>query len=481
MTHPLERPPTTVLSPDDLGALGHRILSFTAADVTSLGISHVARATVRVSHDRLRTSNDGDELFINANTKFGQKAGVWWRVNRTDDTGLRELVAFMERMAREQPGDPAPREMPLAPRTYLPQTVWFDQTVDAMNGALYDAVPTLLEAGRRVKLHQAAFIGASARSVLYLDKQGLNIAGRATDAELTLTEWNRDGEGSGWAGASARDWRQLDATAIADSCQELTLRSAHPVAFEPGRRVAILGPAAVVQLVRAMAYAWGAYETIVQKTTPFWDPTTRHAKLGRRVMSDTITITSHPNDPDGGYLPFFDYNGYRGGMPLTPMTWIERGVLKHLAFDPDYAASMGVVPANDIPFSMRLSASDGVPTVPLDDMIAVCKEGIYVNRFSNVEVTDSISGMMTGVTRDGCFLVQHGKITKALKNFRFSDSPFLFLNRIEAIGRSRRTALGYAPPGPGNPRSWEQWPLEPIIVPPLMVNDFNFSGLAAAV
>ena len=112
----------------------------------------------------------------------------------------------------------------------------------------------------------------------------------------------------------------------------------------------------------------------------------------------------------------------------------------------------------------------------LQEMIASCKEGIYVNRFSDVHMVNQESGLTTGVTRDGCFFVKDGKISKAVKNFRFLESPFFFLNKVEAIGTAERAAFGYTPPARGE--GYALWPRPPIIAPPMMVNDFNFSALA---
>jgi len=114
----------------------------------------------------------------------------------------------------------------------------------------------------------------------------------------------------------------------------------------------------------------------------------------------------------------------------------------------------------------------GGPTT-VEEMIANCELGIYVNRFAQMSDLGGPSAMMTGVTNGGCFLVRHGKIEKAIRDLRFVDSPWLFLNRLEAIGTTQRTAFGYAPWSGG-------WPIAPTIVPPVMVRDFNFTALADA-
>jgi predicted Zn-dependent protease len=123
----------------------------------------------------------------------------------------------------------------------------------------------------------------------------------------------------------------------------------------------------------------------------------------------------------------------------------------------------------------------GGPT-KIEAMIASCHEGIYVNRFAGVDQIDGRNGMLTGVTCDGCFLVKGGKIDGPVKNFRFADSPWFFLNQIIALGVPVRAAFGYTPPALSEPSIPEtQWPRPPVIVPPMMVRDFNFTALADAV
>jgi predicted Zn-dependent protease len=95
---------------------------------------------------------------------------------------------------------------------------------------------------------------------------------------------------------------------------------------------------------------------------------------------------------------------------------------------------------------------------------------------------DVNSGALTGNTRDGCFLVKDGKIHTPVANFRFFESPFLMLNRVMAVGVSERVAFGYRPPYPGDGHDGlDNWPPQPVIVPPLMVRDFNFTALSDAI
>jgi predicted Zn-dependent protease len=119
------------------------------------------------------------------------------------------------------------------------------------------------------------------------------------------------------------------------------------------------------------------------------------------------------------------------------------------------------------PFCVRMTG--GLTTV--EEMIAQCERGVYVHRFTSIHVVDGWSGMMDGFTRDGCLLIMDGKIKKPVKDFRFYESPVLAFNRVLALGTPRRVSFGFTPRDPG-------WPSSPVIAPPMMIRDFNFSALA---
>jgi len=455
--------PSPVLPPETLKALALQLLSYTAADTMSVDIKHVAMGTARVARNRVRLNNSGDSLSIELYTRFGMRSSARLDINQLDPQTLRQAVVYLDRMAREQIGDPSPTDMPIPPRTYLPNTSWKDITASAFSGARHTIIPALVDPLINEGLTVAAFAGVYVRSRAYADKQDMVAAGQETDSELTVSGWNADGKGSGWAGQAARDWSTVVPEAIAQRTLRLTKLSANPVAFEPGRYTAILDRPAMAQIVRGMGWHFDAQMTLDGQTA-LYDRATRKTKIGRKIMDDRITLTCHPNDPEGGYLPF---NG--DAFPLIPMTWIEHGVAKTLAWNTYFAAEQGVTPANDDPISLRLLGSGTMSTV--DEMIANCKVGIYVNRFAYIDGagSDPTSGLLTGVTSGGCFLVRNGKIEKAIRNLRFVDSPWFFLNRLLAIGTSERTAFGYSPWYGG-------WPVAPTIVPPVMVLDFNFNA-----
>lgn len=460
-------PVAPVMTPEALQALSQHILSLTTAETTNVTIDHFAIGATRIMQGHVQLNDSGDTLRIDITTQFGQQVGVNLSMNQTDEASLRAAVTYLERVAKTLPGDPVETELPIPPRTYVPNTSTHASTIAAFSEGRHDVVPALIEPVVTAGLRASGFIGVLVRTRGYADKQGRLTAGQETDSELVVTAWNPDGKGSGWAGQAARDWTRIHPAEIAADAVRITKLSANPVAFEPGRHVAILDRPAMAQIVAGMGWAFDAATTL-GGSSPLFDAQTRRPRLGLRIMDPRVSLSSDPRDPDGGYLPF-NWEAY----PLVPMTWVDHGVLKHLAYQTRFAAARGIVPANDPPSSIRM-ANVGATVTSVEEMIATCKTGIYVRRFSQVMNVDAKSGTMTGLTNGGCFLVRNGKIDKAIKDLRFQESPWLFLNRLLAIGSSERTALGYAPWHGG-------WPIAPTIVPPIMVQDFNFTALAGAV
>jgi len=348
--------------------------------------------------------------------------------------------------------------------------LWRESTVNAL-ATRPMIIPDMLDIVQSAGCIAAGFVGLMARASFVLNTDGQEAYYRETDCECTVTARTSNGKASGWHGQASRAWDQIDPHVIATTAAKIARQAANPQALEPGRRTAILSPAAVVQLVRLMTHAFDAGKTH-DGWTPFSQTQPPHSKIGRRVFDPRISMWSDPADPDGGYRPDFSE-----GLPEPKMSWVEQGVLRNLAFDPPYALQQGN-PYAGAPWSFHMS---GGPT-SVEEMIRSCDEGIYVNRVSGIEMLHEPSGLLTGVTRDGCFYVKHGKIERPVKNFRFTDSPWFFLNKLVSLGASQRTAFGYTPASRmENGHEETNWPRRPLIVPPLMVQDFNFNALADAV
>jgi predicted Zn-dependent protease len=465
-----------VLSAEEAVSIGRKIIEMTTAERAQLTITHIARGLTRVANGRVLGASDGEIVSIMLSVAAGSRGVSQATINQVDDASLREAVTQAERFALQKPAADANdwNFVPLGPQQYDPVTLWYDSTASALDTARHDVIPQMLDVMRSANLEGAGFVGGIAKTTALLRKEGMVAVSRETDMECTTTARTLDGKVSGWAGAASRDWAKLHPRRVAERAVEMAKRGMNPVAFEPGRRTVVLSPTAVAEFAREMAYAYSGLST--QKGgTPFSKRGVMGGtKLGLRVFDERLRFTSDPADPDGGYPPFYIYGmQFEGmGVPFKPVTWVDRGILKTLQWNIAEALGGGHQ-HHEIPQTVRIAPMPGVKTLTEDEMIANCTEGVYVNRLSSVRVLDHQSGMMTGVTRDGCFLIKNGKISKALKNFRFMESPFFVFNRVEAIGTPVRSPLSV--------RNDLLWPALPVITPALMVHDFNFSGLSDAV
>jgi predicted Zn-dependent protease len=163
-------------------------------------------------------------------------------------------------------------------------------------------------------------------------------------------------------------------------------------------------------------------------------------------------------DPDLGFVPF----GIGGFEVYNPVVWFERGVLKELAYDRRYAIrELGLNRGLLTNGAFRMTGG----TISIDEMIQTTSRGLLVTRFSGVEVIDGKSVLCTGYTRDGLWLVENGKISKAVKNFRFTESPLFVFNQVEQLGVPQRVLH----------------PAAPVVVPPAKVRDFSFTALSDSV
>jgi len=286
-----------------------------------------------------------------------------------------------------------------------------------------------------------------------------------------LTVRNRAGNASGWAGASSYDWNALATGELAARALEKCRSSADPVAIEPGRYTVILEPQAVHDLIQPMFRPMEQREhNEAFPSYPFhlgMDEALGigRTKLGRPIMDRRLSITHDPADPLQGVLPF---NGR--GDPYRPITLVENGVITALAFDRYYAAGR-LNEQQPLPFAGAYRMTGGDTSV--EEMIRSTRRGLLVTRLSNVRILDLSSMLCAGHTRDGLWLIENGRISRPVRNFRFVESSLVALNSIEQIG----PAVPVFHPA----RDPAHAALHSAIVPALKVRDFSFTSSVDAI
>ncbi len=287
-----------------------------------------------------------------------------------------------------------------------------------------------------------------------------------TQAQCSTTVRHPKGDASGWAGLSSFDWASINPEKISGLALDKCLQSLNPVAIEPGRYTVILEPQAVADIVSPLMGPLSNRQGAERGDPPFggvYEPSANVilSKLGLRIVDERITLSQDPSDPRLGIMP-------KPG--LEKITWIKNGVLTALGHLRGYGLEK--LNENNAEFPRQSYAMSG-GTTSVSDMIESTKRGIVVTRIWNVSTIQQSSVLCTGVTRDGLWLVENGKISKAIRNFRITESPLFVLNQIEDMG----VPIPVFNPVK-NPYSPQLWP---VIVPAVKARDFSFTSTVDAV
>jgi predicted Zn-dependent protease len=444
------------LSRAEAEALTKKTLSFSTADAARVSVNSVSRGNTRFAVNQVSTGGDSYNASVTILSRFGKKSGSV-TTNKLDDSSLRDAVQLSERLAKLSPEDP--EAMPeLEPEPVDETLGWSESTasLDPANRAL--ATREITSAARAANLVATGYLEIQASAGAVGNSRGHFAYGRQTALALTTTVRTEDGTGSGWAGATSHDWAHVDAKRLGARAIEKARRSTNAVAVEPGRYTVVLEPTAVGNLVQLMGFAMAARSA--DEGRSFFSKPGGGTKVGMKVIDERITLTSDPLDPEA-------YSGTFGGdgLPVRKTTWIENGVVKNLAYDRYWASRKNVAPT---PQAGTLRMSGGSATI--EELIASTERGLLVTRFWYIRGVDPRTILYTGLTRDGTFLIEKGKITRAVKNLRFNESPVFMLNNLEAMTKAERVSASESG-GPG----------AAIVVPAIKCREFNFTSLSDAV
>ncbi len=444
------------LSREECQAIAKRALSFATAEETRVLVNSTSLANTRFAVNQISTGGDSFDSVVTVISKFGKRSGSA-SSNQFDDAGLKAVVTMSERVAKLSPEDP--EAMPeLGPQSYQPGVNWSDATASMDPESRADAVKRITEPAKAANLVSTGFMEAITSAQAIANNKGLFAYNRSTASVLTTTVRTQDGTGSGWGGATHHDWSKIDPAALGARATSKARTSVNPVAIEPGRYTVVFEPTAVGNLVQFIARSLNARSA--DEGRSFFSLPDGKNKIGQKVVDERVTITSDPFDPDVAGAPFSG-----DGLPTQRVVWIENGVVKNLDYDRYWAQKTGRAPTG-AGGSIKMSGG----TSSLDDLIRSTQRGLLVTRFWYLRPVDQRTILYTGLTRDGTFLIENGKITKPVKNLRFNDSPIFMLNSLEAMGVPERVSASEG----GDPG-------QAIMVPPIKVRDFNFTSLSDAV
>ena len=274
-----------------------------------------------------------------------------------------------------------------------------------------------------------------------------------------------DRRGSGYASFVSRDPDQLDIDSLAQEAIAKASRG-EPIQIEPGEYEVILEPYAVSELLAFLGYL-GFHALAVQEGRSFFCN-----EFGKKMMDKEVTIYDDGLDPEGLQVPF-DFEG----VPKQKVTFFEEGVVKEVTYDSFTAGREGkgstghglIAPNTAGPIPINLFMKGGNSS--LDEMIRSVRKGIYVTRFHYTNVVEPMKAVITGMTRDGTFLIEEGEIKRPIKNLRFTESILRALSRVSAISKDRRVC--------SEGTVYSRRFVTGTVAPAIKVDGFNFSGVSA--
>lgn len=443
----------TILTKDEAFALLKKVLSYSKADECEANISGADNGNIRYARNSVSTSGRTTQNTLVVASAFGKKLGTA-TINEFDDASLEKVVRRSEELARLAPENPEFVSF-LGPQTYSESKTFVPATAAITPKQRTDFVQQSLEVAKSKGTVAAGFLEDTAGYTAMMNSKGLFAYNTATNTNFSVTVRTEDGQGSGYATRGYNDITQLDTGTATRIATEKALRSASARAIEPGKYTVILEPTAAAVLLERILFGLDARQA--DEGRSFLSKPGGQTRLGEKLVDERVTIYSDPLHPD---LPTSPWSG--DGRPQEKVAWIEKGVVKNLSYERYWAEKKNV---KAIPFPDAMIMEGGSKS--LEELIAGTRKGILVTRLWYIRDVDPQSLLLTGLTRDGTFYIENGKIQYPIKNFRFNESPVIMLNNLEDMGKAERTVsvesnINY-------------------LLPPLKVRDFTFSSLSDAV
>jgi PmbA protein len=445
------------------------VKKFATADEVEVSFFSTTNALTRFANNVIHQNMAEENVVVSVRTAFGQRTGRA-TTNKLDDESLRRVVEASEKLARVQHADEDLLPMPAGdgkskaagedgrPTRYFAETA----AITAEDRAA--TVEKIVGVAKNNSLTTAGIVSSSEAVEGIFNSRGVAEWHAQTSAEISITMLA--GDSSGWQKANSPDASQLNAVALAEIAAEKARRSAGPREIPAGKYTVILEPAAVLDMVGFMFYDFGGLAILDQRSF-------LNDRVGARVFGENVDIwddVAHPMQSGAE----FDGEGIR----RQRMQLVEKGVVKRLVYarataermkKSEYKDKVGPIAATGHGFSLPNEMGEapmnivfGTPANPqtLEQMIASTERGILVTRLWYIREVDPYEKILTGMTRDGTFLVEDGKIHGGILNFRFNESLIQLLSNVEAMGTPVRAS---------GEESFD------MVVPAMKVREFNFT------
>lgn len=436
-----------ILSKDEARQILEKALSFSQADECEVNLNSNDDGNIRYARNTVSTSGYQSNIQLVAGSSYGKKTGVA-TINELDDASLEKVVRRSEELAKLSPENPEFVSIE-GPHDYDESKSYVESTAKITPEYRTKVAESSINPAKSSDITAAGFFNDSSGMSSMMNSKGLFAYNRYSNMDFTVTMRSNDGTGSGWVTRDYNDVNKFNSEEASKIAIDKALLSREPKAIEPGKYTVVLEPAAALNLLQNMLFNFNARNA--DEGRSFLAKEGGGTKKGEKIVDERVTLYSDPLHPE---VPSATWNAI--GQPLKKTMWLENGVVKNLFYDRYWAGQQGVDPVPG-PSNGIMIGGDA----SLDDLIKSTSRGILVTRFWYIRTVDPQTLLYTGLTRDGTFFIENGKIKHPIKNFRFNESPIIMLNNLEELGQQQRVN--------GN------------LIPSMKVRDFTFTSLSDAV
>lgn len=436
--------------------LAIRAVELTEADAAEAVVAASNHALTRFAANRIHQNVAEEDMQVSVRAVVGSRQGVA-STNRLDEESLRACCEAAARAASATPEDAHFHGLP------GPAMISGREEGDRAETIADVFGPELRAAAARSMIDQSTSRGLTAAGSVEVADEVYAIANSSGVQASAVTPVLRasvlsmgDDGGSGWGSFVGADSRAFSAPVLGDEAATLAERSANPVDLAPGSYAVVLGPEAVAELVGFLGYVGFSVKALEEQRSFM------SGRMGEQVMHPSVTIVDDALSREA-MGPTFDFEG----QPKRRVELIKDGVASDVVTDSYWAAFTGrentghALPAPNsfgpLPLNLEMAAGDST----IDELVTRVQRGVYVTRFHYVNVEEPLSATLTGMTRDGTFMIEDGRFTHPLKNLRFTQSATEALSHVLGITRERRHVSAM---------------LGSTLVPGVLLSGFNFTG-----
>jgi predicted Zn-dependent protease len=450
-------------SREEVKAITDKVLNMVKTDAAEVDFSGGERSATRFANSTITANIVQWDRQVSVTVYKGTRAGSA-STRQFDDASLQEMVKEADAAAEKAREDEDRLPLIEGPQDYievdatLPSGVSFgpaERAKLALQSINLSDKMGVVGSGYIPKVHQ---------TTCNANSKGLFAYYQNAEASFILTCRTPDALGSGWAGTTGiKDTDLIDAEALTRVASEKALESRNAKALEPGRYTVILEPRANARFLSLMTGLFNAQSVESRFGRNYFTGKEQGtSRIGEKVFSELLTLKSDIGNTQLRQTPVGP-----DGMAARPVTWVEKGVLKNLAYSRQYALreKKPVTPAT-VNQSLVMEGSN----MSIDEMIKSTKRGLLVTFFWYIRGVDQETLLNTGMTRDGLFLIENGEIAGPVQNFRWNMSPIVGYNNLTAIGTPVPMHMGESYDGGGN-----------ALVPPVRIEDFLMTSVSPAV